>query len=172
MNDKLLIFEDTKGTGKADKMTVFADGLHCPTGFEFWKDGVIVAQAPSLMFLKDTTGGDKCNFRQRIVGGLDTADTHHTANSFVLTGAGCTARREAFHRRWKRRTGPPVLPMPRSIVMSLGPRVSGVRQLGFATPGHVFDRWGQDCHRWHRRPYHAALLWAISIIRSGQSRRV
>ena len=44
MNDKLLIFEDTKGTGKADKMTVFADGLHCPTGFEFFNGGVIVAQ--------------------------------------------------------------------------------------------------------------------------------
>src|SRR5207244_3777385 len=25
-NDKILIFEDTKGTGKADKMTIFADG--------------------------------------------------------------------------------------------------------------------------------------------------
>ncbi|HWY87163.1 MAG TPA: GDSL-type esterase/lipase family protein, partial [Gemmataceae bacterium] len=33
MNDKLIILEDTKGTGKADKMTVFADNLHCPTGF-------------------------------------------------------------------------------------------------------------------------------------------
>src|SRR5262249_35067393 len=35
MNDKLLIFEDTKGTGVADKMTVFADHLHNPTGFQF-----------------------------------------------------------------------------------------------------------------------------------------
>src|SRR5262249_23618385 len=37
MNDKLLILEDTDGDGKADKCTVFADGLHCPTGFEFFK---------------------------------------------------------------------------------------------------------------------------------------
>ena len=44
MNDKLLILEDTKGTGHADKMTVFADHLHCPTGFEFYNGGVIVAQ--------------------------------------------------------------------------------------------------------------------------------
>src|SRR5262249_50249437 len=36
MNDKILIFEDTRGTGKADKVTVFADHLHCPTGFEFY----------------------------------------------------------------------------------------------------------------------------------------
>src|SRR5205814_1490796 len=30
MNDKLIILEDTDGDGKADKCTVFADGLHCP----------------------------------------------------------------------------------------------------------------------------------------------
>ena len=47
MNDKLLILEDTNGDGKADKcMTVFADDLHSPTGFEFWNGGVLVAQAP------------------------------------------------------------------------------------------------------------------------------
>ena len=40
MNDKLLILEDTKGTGKADKCTVFADHLNCPTGFEFYNGGV------------------------------------------------------------------------------------------------------------------------------------
>jgi lysophospholipase L1-like esterase len=53
MNDKLLILEDTDGDGKADKATVFADRLHCPTGFEFWNNGVLVAQAPSIMYLKD-----------------------------------------------------------------------------------------------------------------------
>ena len=46
MNDKLIILEDTDGDGKADKMTVFADKLHNPTGFEFWNGGVLVAQGP------------------------------------------------------------------------------------------------------------------------------
>ena len=55
MNDKLLILEDTKGTGHADKMTVFADHLHCPTGFEFYNGGVIVAQAPACCFSKTRT---------------------------------------------------------------------------------------------------------------------
>ncbi|HEX4611591.1 MAG TPA: GDSL-type esterase/lipase family protein, partial [Urbifossiella sp.] len=32
VNDKLLILEDTKGAGAADKATVFADGLYLPTG--------------------------------------------------------------------------------------------------------------------------------------------
>jgi hypothetical protein len=46
LNDKLLILEDTDGDGKADKCTVFADHLNCPTGFEFYNGGVLVAQAP------------------------------------------------------------------------------------------------------------------------------
>ena len=33
--DRLVILEDTKGTGKADKCTVFADNLHIPLSFEF-----------------------------------------------------------------------------------------------------------------------------------------
>ena len=59
MDDKLLILEDTNGDGKADKRTVFAGDLHNPTGFEFYNGGVIVAQAPNLVFLKDTNGDDK-----------------------------------------------------------------------------------------------------------------
>jgi hypothetical protein len=67
MNDKLLIFEDTRGSGKADKMTVFADGLHCPTGFEFYNGGVLIAQAPDLIFLKDTKGTGKADLRVRVL---------------------------------------------------------------------------------------------------------
>jgi glucose/arabinose dehydrogenase len=48
-NDKLLILEDTDGDGKADKQTVFADGLHLPIGFEFAPEGVYVAQEPNLV---------------------------------------------------------------------------------------------------------------------------
>ena len=84
MNDKILILEDTDGDGKADKQTVFADDLHCPTGFEFCNGGVLVAQAPDLMFLKDTDGDDKADVRERVLSGLDSADTHHTSNSFAL----------------------------------------------------------------------------------------
>ena len=59
MDDKLLILEDTNGDGKADKRTVFAGDLNNPTGFEFWNGGVILSQAPNLVFLKDTNGDDK-----------------------------------------------------------------------------------------------------------------
>ena len=39
-NDKVIVLEDTKGVGKADKVTVFADGLLIPTGIEPGDGGV------------------------------------------------------------------------------------------------------------------------------------
>ena len=88
MNDKLLILPDDDGDGKADRCITFADGLHNPTGFEFWNGGVLVAMAPDIFFLKDLDGDDKCDVRERMFHGLDSADTHHTANSFVMSPGG------------------------------------------------------------------------------------
>lgn len=88
MNDKLLIFPDNNQDGVADQCITFADGLHNPTGFEFWNGGVLVAMAPDIFFLKDTDGDDRADIRERVFHGLDSADTHHTANAFVMSPGG------------------------------------------------------------------------------------
>ncbi len=88
MNDKLLILPDDDGDGVADRCITFADGLHNPTGFEFWNGGVLVAMAPDIFFLKDVTGDDRADIRERVFHGLDSADTHHTANSFTMSPGG------------------------------------------------------------------------------------
>ena len=88
MNDKLLIFPDDNNDGVADGCITFADGLHNPTGFEFWNGGVLVAMAPDIFFLKDTDGDDRADVKERIFHGLDSADTHHTANAFVMSPGG------------------------------------------------------------------------------------
>lgn len=84
LNDKLLIFPDENGDGVADRCIVFADQLHNPTGFEFWNGGVLVACAPEILFLKDTDGDDKADLTIRLLDGIDSADTHCGANSFVF----------------------------------------------------------------------------------------
>jgi len=165
MNDKLLILEDTNGDGKADKMTVFADNLHCPTGFELFNGGVIVAQTPDLLFLKDSDGDGKADVRERILHGLDSADTHHAANSFVLDPAGGLYFQEGtfHHTQVETPYGPPER-CANAGVFRYDPRRQKFEvyiTYGFANPhGHVFDRWGQDIvvDGTGANPYHAALF--------------
>jgi putative membrane-bound dehydrogenase-like protein len=80
-DDRIKILEDTNGDGKADKFTVFADKLNIPTSFVFSNGGVIVSQAPSFLFLKDTDGDDKADVRTSILSGWGKNDTHAQASN-------------------------------------------------------------------------------------------
>lgn len=149
MNDKLLILEDTNGDGKADVCKTFTDDIHNPTGFEFWNGGVIVAQGPDLLFLKDTDGDDKYDIKERILHGLDTADTHHTANSFTLDPGGALYFQEGtFHHTQVETAWGPATRVANGAVFRYEPRAQKFdvyTSYGFANPhGHAFDAWGQD----------------------------
>ncbi len=165
MNDKLLVLEDTNGDGKADKVTTFADDLHCPTGFEHWNGGVLVAQTPDLWFLKDTDGDGKADLKERIVHGLDSADTHHASNSFVLDPAGGLYFQEGtFHHTQVESPWGAPRRCANAGVYRYDPRRQKFEvyiTFGFANPhGHVFDRWGQDIvvDGTGATPFHAALF--------------
>lgn len=81
-NDMLLIYEDTDGDGRADKETVFADGLHMPIGFEFGPTGVYLSQEPYLVLLQDTDGDDRADKMEYLLDGFDPHDTHHAISAF------------------------------------------------------------------------------------------
>ncbi|HEX8913717.1 MAG TPA: PVC-type heme-binding CxxCH protein [Humisphaera sp.] len=149
MADKLLILEDTDGDGKADKVTTFAGDLHNPTGFEFYNGGVLVAQGPDLWFYKDTTGDDKYDVKSRVLHGFDTADTHHTINSFTFDPGGALYFQEGtFHHTQVETPWGPTLRNANGAVYRYEPRtqkLSVYTAYGYANPhGHVFDKWGTD----------------------------
>ncbi len=87
-NDKLLILEDTNGDGRADKTTVFADGLDMPTGFAIGHGGAYIAQGSDLLHLKDTSGDHKADSRQVLLTGFGTGDTHQNINSLTWSPGG------------------------------------------------------------------------------------
>jgi len=86
--DRLLILEDTDADGRADKVKVFAEGLHCPNGFEFWNGGVLVVSQPKLLFLKDTDGDDQADVREVVLDGFASDDSHHAIGAFEWTPDG------------------------------------------------------------------------------------
>src|SRR5690606_7572026 len=75
-NDRVKICEDTDGDGVADKFTVFADHLNIATSLTFANDGIIVAMAPHLLYLKDTDGDDVADQRDTLITGWGKGDTH------------------------------------------------------------------------------------------------
>lgn len=149
VNDSLLILEDTDKDGVADKCITFAGDLHNPTGFEFYGGGVLVANTPDLLFLKDTDGDDKADVRVRVLNGLDSADTHHAANSFALDPGGALYFQEGtFHQTQVESTWGPPSRCSNGGVFRYEPRTQKFSVYvthGFANPhGHVWDRWGND----------------------------
>ena len=148
MDDKLLVLEDSDHDGRAERCTVFADDLHNPTGFEFWNGGVFVANAPDLLFLEDTDGDGRADVRERVLGGLSSSDTHHTANSFVLGPDGALYFQEGIFHHSQIESVHGAVRNHDACVWRYEPRTGRVERYvayPFLNPhGHVFDRWGQD----------------------------
>ncbi|NBR86257.1 MAG: azurin [Verrucomicrobia bacterium] len=146
-DDKLVILEDTDGDGKADKCTIFARGLHVPTGFEFYNGGVIIAQQPDLLFLKDTNGDDIADYSEHLLGGFDSGDSHHAINAFMTGPGGDLYFMEGtfFYTQVETPYGP--VKNHNAGVYRYEPRTGKFETFisyGFANPwGIAFDRWGQ-----------------------------
>ena len=81
--DRIKILEDTDADGRADKVTVFADGFNLLTGILVGNGGVYVGQAPDFLFLQDTDGDDKADKRTVLKSGFGLQDRHELLNGFT-----------------------------------------------------------------------------------------
>jgi len=149
MNDKILILEDTDGDGKADSCKVFADGLQVPSGLEFYNGGLLVGHQPDLLFLKDTDGDDVADVRERVLHGIDSADTHHALSSFAYEpGGGLFFQEGTFHHTQVESPYGPPRRCANAGVFRYDPRqqlFDVYASYGFANPhGHAFDRWARQ----------------------------
>jgi glucose/arabinose dehydrogenase len=145
--DKLLVF-DLHTDGSVKKMTTFIDDLNCPTGFQFYKDGVLLMQAPDLWFIRDTDGDGRADSKLRVLNGMDSADSHHTANAICYEPGGAIYLSDGvFHRTSVETSAGPVRNQDAAIYR-FEPRTSKFDRhaaYGFANPhGRVFDYWGND----------------------------
>jgi putative membrane-bound dehydrogenase-like protein len=84
LGDRIVIFEDTKGTGHFDKKTVFMEGFNLLSGIEFGFGGIWVGAAPYLAFIPIDASGDKpAGPPQILLDGWGYEDTHEVLNTFT-----------------------------------------------------------------------------------------
>ncbi len=82
--DSIKILEIDPATGRATKVTTFADGLNIPTGVYPYKNGCIAYSIPNIYWLEDTNGDGIADKREVLYGPFDTTrDTHGMTNSFT-----------------------------------------------------------------------------------------
>ena len=81
--DRVKILEDTDGDGKADKVTLFAEGLNIPSGIAVGHGGVWVVNSPDLLFYQDTDGDGKADKKEVVLTGFGRDDTHELPNSLT-----------------------------------------------------------------------------------------
>lgn len=146
--DALLVLEDTDHDGRADTCTPFADDLNAPTGFTFSRDGVLLMQAPDLWFLRDTDGDGRADVRQRVLMGIDSADSHHTTNAMGLDPSGATTLSDGYFHRTQIETADGPLRHADGCIWRYEPRTGRVELYApyefVNAHGKVWDEWGND----------------------------
>lgn len=146
-NDKIYILEDTDGDGKADKSTIFAEGLQTPTGILPGDGGVYVANSTEILFFKDTDGDGKANTKKRILNGFGTADTHHLIHTFRWGPEGQFYFNQSIYIYSSVETPSGLKVLEGGGVWQLDPKALDLHiyAKGLINPwGLQFNRWGQS----------------------------
>ena len=145
--DKIIVLEDTTGAGRADKATVFADGLLIPTGVTPGDGGVYVAQSTDLLFLQDTNGDGKADVRRTVLSGFGTEDTHHNLHTLKWGFDGRLYMNQSVYTRTDAETPHGVVRLKAGGVFRFDPRDQKMDILyrGWVNAwGHQFDDYGQS----------------------------
>ena len=146
-DDKAIILEDTDGDGKADKSTVFADGMLMPTGLLPADGGVYVAQSTDLLHFKDTDGDGKADVKTRVLSGFGTEDTHHNLHTLRRGPDGRIWMNQSIYTRSDVETPHGIVRLKSGGIFRFDPRHSRLETIfyGWCNPwGHQFDKYGQS----------------------------
>ena len=145
--DKIIVLEDTTGAGRADKATVFAEGLLIPTGVEPGDGGCYVAQSTELLHFADTDGDGKADVKRTVLSGFGTEDTHHNLHTLRWGFDGRLYMNQSIYTRTDTETPHGVVRLKGGGVFRFDPRDQRMEILfkGWVNAwGHQFDEFGQS----------------------------
>ncbi|MFL5245531.1 MAG: PVC-type heme-binding CxxCH protein [Gemmataceae bacterium] len=146
-NDKILILEDTDGKGRANKTTVFADGLLIPTGVEPGDGGAYVADSTDLLHLSEPDKNGKATKRRVLLSGFGTEDTHHIIHTFRWGPDGMLYFNQSVYIHSHIETPYGVRRLGGGGIWQFRPESRQLETFArgwWNAWGHEFDRWGQS----------------------------
>ena len=85
---RIRVLSDKDGDGFFETAAVFAEGLRFPTGVLPWKNGLLVAVAPDIIFLEDTDGDGKADTKRVLYTGFGMDNIQQMINSLQWAGDG------------------------------------------------------------------------------------
>ncbi len=145
--DKIILLEDVDGDGKAEKSTVFADGLLIPTGVLPGDGGVYVGASTELLHLKDTDGDGRADQRRVVLSGFGTEDTHHILHTLRWGHDGQMYMNQSIYIHTHTETPHGVIRLNSGGILNLRvPTMElGIHMKGLVNSwGHAFDSFGQS----------------------------
>jgi putative membrane-bound dehydrogenase-like protein len=78
---RIKLLEDRDGDGVYETSTVYAEGLRFPTGVMPWRGGLLVANAPDILYFEDTKGTGRADRRRTLYTGFNLANIQQIVNS-------------------------------------------------------------------------------------------
>ncbi len=148
-NDKVTLLEDTDRDGRADRSSVFVDGLQLPLGLEVGDRGVWVSSATELVQARDLDGDGRADDRRVVLRGFGTGDAHQTINSFAWGPSGELMFSQGLHANSRVETPWGLAELRQAGLFRFWPRRLQLEPIwsgamGAHNPyGTVFARWGQ-----------------------------
>ncbi|GIW81610.1 MAG: cytochrome c [Gemmatales bacterium] len=116
---RVKLLEDRDNDGFFEKSTIFADGLRLPTAVFPYRGGVIVANSPEIIFLKDKDGDGKADEKRVLYEGFDLSNIQQLVSSFQWGldnwVYACCGGRGGTIRSVEKKDAPPVVLRGRGI---------------------------------------------------------
>lgn len=178
------LLTDSDGDGKFDKSTNFADSLVLPNGVMRWKKGILVSDAPNILYLEDTDNDGKADIKDTMLTGFSLSNPHINVNNpaYALDNWIHLAHRGAITTRnyenifgdkgdevyFPGKPGSPRLPKnadSRSVRFQPDKQKLEVTS-GRAQFGHTFDAWGHHIFGDNQNHAFAEVLAAPYISRN------
>ena len=78
---RIVAVSDTDGDGRWDRRRLFADDLGMADAILPWRDGLLVAAPPDILYLEDADGDGKADRREVMLSGFAEGNPQHNVNA-------------------------------------------------------------------------------------------